>query len=202
MAGYTPYYTDMIDGMHQTSWENSSTPVLRFDGSWSHVNGQGMFEWQRTASKSTAKGAAMTYSFTGTGLDIIGTNSGTPTLDVIVDGVPVVASAPTFSAGSERTAFILRGLADGAHTVVIKTANAESINIDAVGVVKANADATKVDTTSLAALADSVADLDENEYSAETWAVSRRCGATPRQRSRIRRATGSMSRARRRWRLG
>ena len=87
VPGYTPYYTSIIDGMHQTSWADSSVPILEFDGSWSHINGQGMFEWQRTASKSTAKGAAMTYSFTGTGLDIIGTNPGTPTLDVVVDGV-------------------------------------------------------------------------------------------------------------------
>ncbi|MFH8252279.1 family 16 glycoside hydrolase [Microbacterium sp. B2969] len=171
VPGYTPYYSDVIDGMHQTSWADTSTKVLSFDANWSHVNGQGMFEWQRSASKSTAKGAALTYAFTGTGLDIIGTNSGTPTLDVIVDGVQVVASAPTYSAGSERTAFMLRGLKSAAHSVVIKTANAESINVDAVGVVKANADATKVDTTALAALVDSVKGLAQSDYSADSWTV-------------------------------
>ncbi len=171
VPGYTPYYAAMIDGMHQTSWADSSVPVLRFDANWSHVNGQGMFEWQRTASKSTAKGAAMTYAFTGTGLDIIGTNTGAPTLDVVVDGVPVVAGAPTYNAGSERTAFQLRGLANKPHTVVIKTANDSSINVDAVGVVTATADPAKVDTTALAALVASVDGLSESEYSADTWAV-------------------------------
>ncbi|MBW9095294.1 DUF1080 domain-containing protein [Microbacterium jejuense] len=171
VPGYTPYYASIIDGMHQTSWEDSSVPVLQFDANWSHVNGQGMFEWQRTASKSTAKGAAMTYAFTGTGLDIIGTNSGAPTLDVVVDGVPVVLGAPTYSAGSERTAFQLRGLSNAPHTVVITTANDSSINVDAVGVVTANADSSKADTTALAAAVDAVDDLDESEYSADTWAV-------------------------------
>ncbi|MFB7893956.1 chitinase N-terminal domain-containing protein [Microbacterium sp. NPDC056044] len=171
VPGYTPYYVAMIDGMHQTSWADRSVPVLQFDQNWSHVNGQGMFEWQRTASKSTAKGAAMTYAFTGTGLDIIGTNAGTTTLDVIVDGVQVATAAPTFAAGSERTTFTLRGLSDGPHTVVIKTANDASINVDAVGVVTATADSAKADTTALAAAADAVKGLDENEYSAETWAV-------------------------------
>jgi len=171
VPGYTPYYAAMIDGMHQTSWADSSVPVLQFDANWSHTNGQGMFEWQRSASKSTAKGAAMTYAFTGTGLDIIGTNSGGPTLDVVVDGVAVVVGAPTYSAGSERTAFQLRGLANGPHTVVVKTANDSSINVDAVGVVTATADASQVDTTALAAVVDSVKDLAESEYSAETWAV-------------------------------
>ncbi|MDR7188466.1 hypothetical protein J2Y46_001289 [Microbacterium sp. BE35] len=171
VPGYTPYYAAMIDGMHQTSWADRSVPVLQFDKNWSHANGQGMFEWQRTASKSTAKGASMTYSFTGTGMDIIGTNAGTTTVDVIVDGVQVATAAPTFAAGSERTTFILRGLSSGPHTVVIKTANDASINVDAVGVVTATADSAKADTTALAAVADAVKGLDEGEYSAETWAV-------------------------------
>ncbi|WP_374976808.1 chitinase N-terminal domain-containing protein [Microbacterium trichothecenolyticum] len=171
VPGYTPYYAATIDGMHQTSWADRSVSVLQFDKNWSHVNGQGMFEWQRTASKSTAKGASMTYSFTGTGLDIIGTNAGTTTLDVTVDGVQVAAAAPTFAAGSERTTFMLRGLQNGPHTVVIETANDASINVDAVGVVTATADSAKADTTALAAAADAVKGLDESEYSAETWAV-------------------------------
>lgn len=171
VPGYTPYYAAIIDGMHQTSWEDRSVPVLTFDASWSHVNGQGMFEWQRTASKSTAKGAAMTYAFTGTGLDIIGTNNGATTLDVIVDGVTVAAAAPTFAAGSEKTTFMLRGLEDAPHTVVVKTANDASINVDAVGVITATADSAAVDTAPLAAAIDTVKDLDESEYSTETWAV-------------------------------
>lgn len=171
VPGYTPYYASIIDGMHQSSWEDNSAPVLQFDGSWSHVNGQGMFEWQRTASKSTAKGAAMTYAFTGTGLDIIGTNNGATTLDVIVDGVAVVAAAPTFAAASEKTAFILRGLENAPHTVVVKTANDSSINVDAVGVITATADSTSVDTAPLSAAIDSVAGFDAGDYSAETWAV-------------------------------
>ncbi|MDW4573688.1 chitinase N-terminal domain-containing protein [Microbacterium sp. M3] len=171
VPGYTPYYDSIIDGMHQTSWADTSVPVLEFDAAWSHVNGQGMFEWQRTASKSTAKGATMTYTFTGTGLDIIGTNPGTATLDVIVDGVQIAAAAPTFSAGSERTTFVLRGLADGEHTVALRTANDASINVDAVGVITATADAAQADTAALTAALAAVGELDEADYSAETWAV-------------------------------
>lgn len=171
VPGYTPYYATIIDGMHQSSWEDTSVPVLDFDAGWSHVNGQGMFEWQRSASKSTKKGATMTYSFTGTGLDIIGTNPGTTTLDVIVDGVQIATAAPTLAAGSERTTFLLRGLSDAPHTVVLRTANDASINIDAVGVITATADSAKVDTTALAAAVSAVADRAEAEYSPESWAV-------------------------------
>lgn len=170
VPGYTPYYTQIIDGMHQTSWSDTSASVLRFDDEWSHVNGQGMFEWQRTASKSTRQGATMAYTFEGTGLDIIGTNSGAPTLDVIVDGEQLVAAAPTLAAGSERTAYMLRGLRNGTHTVEVRTANADALNVDAVGVVTANADASKVDTTALAARVDTASALDEDEYSVDSWA--------------------------------
>jgi len=169
VPGYTPYETDIIDGMHQTSWADTSTPVLQFNEKWSHVNGQGMYEWQRTASKSTGKGASLTYAFTGTGLDLLGGNSGKTTLDVTVDGVQIASAAPTVSSGSERTTFMLRGLENGPHTVVLTTANDESINVDAVGTITATADAAKVDTSALEKAVDDTADLDENEYNADTW---------------------------------
>ena len=171
LAGYTPYYTQLIDGMHQTSWANVSEPVLEFNNKWSHVNGQGMFEWQRTASKSTGAGAAMTYTFTGTGLDIVGTNSGNAKLNVTVDGVRIASGAPTWPAGSERTTFTLRGLSNEKHTVVIETATADEINIDAVGVVLANADSSAVNTASLAAAVTAAEELAEEEFSADSWAV-------------------------------
>jgi hypothetical protein len=171
VPGYTPYYTTIIDGMHQTSWDNTAQPVLQYNASWNHVNGQGMFEWQRTASNSTAAGATLTHTFTGTGLDILGTNAGTATLDVIVDGVTIAAAAPTYSAGSERTTFLLRGLRNAAHTVTLRTANASMINIDAVGVVTANADSAQVDTAGLAGVIASVTPLVESEFSPDSWAV-------------------------------
>lgn len=169
VPGYTPYYTQIIDGMHQTSWANASTPVLQFDSGWSNINGQGMFEYQRTASNSTRQGAAMTYTFAGTGLDIIGTNTGQPTLNVTVDGTQTVANARTFATGSERTAFELRGLKNGTHTVVISTANASPIDIDAVGIITANADSAKVDTTALAAAVAKGDALNADDWGADSW---------------------------------
>ncbi|WP_156759070.1 family 16 glycoside hydrolase [Microbacterium karelineae] len=147
--GYTPYYTDVIDGMHQTSWDDASQPVLSFDEGWRHLNGQGMYEWGRTRSLSTGAGATMSYSFAGTGLDLIGSNSGETLLDVTVDGERVLSDAPTMQAGSEKTALQLRGLSDGEHTVEFRTANDAEFNLDALGVVKKAADASAVDLTAL-----------------------------------------------------
>ncbi|WP_158685248.1 family 16 glycoside hydrolase [Microbacterium halophytorum] len=149
--GYTPYYTHIVDGMHQSSWADSSQPVLEFDDRWRHLNGRGMYEWQRSSSFSTGEGASLSYTFSGTGLDIIGSNGGEATLDVTVDGEPVLLGAPTLAAGTETTAFPLRGLADGEHTVTFATANAAEFNVDAVGVVEANADAAELDLAPLEA---------------------------------------------------
>jgi len=170
IPGYTPYYAQVIDGMHQTSWENTSTPVLKFDDKWSHTNGQGMYEWQRTASKSTGKGAALTYTFTGSGLDVIGSNAGTAKFNVTVDGVRIASNAPTWQAGSERTAFTLRGLENTEHTVVLETATDDPINIDAIGVIKANADPAAVDTTGLQTRIAAATALNESDWSTATWA--------------------------------
>jgi hypothetical protein len=111
----------------------------------------------------------MTYTFTGTGLDIIGTNTGQPTLNVTVDGTQLVANAPTLAAGSERTAFELRGLKNGKHTVVISTANASPIDVDAVGVITANADSAKVDTTALAAAVTKGDALNADDWGTDSW---------------------------------
>lgn len=170
--GYTPYYSDLIDGMHQRSWDDSSVPVLQFDENWNHVNGQGMYELLRTASRSTAQGAELAYTFTGTGLDIIGANSGQTTLDATVDGIPLELAAPTWSAGSSRTTFTLRGLEHGAHTVVLRTANSSSINVDAVGVITATADSSAVDTAAIThALGSVPGPGDAEQYSPGSWAA-------------------------------
>jgi len=170
VPGFTPYYTTVIDGMHQTSWADVSTPVLRFDSKWTHVNGQGMFEWQRTASKSTGRGASLTYTFTGTGIDVLGSNDGSARLDAIVDGVQVVANAPTWAAGSERTTFTLRGLPAGEHTVTLRTANDAVLNVDAVGIVPAGTDSAAVDTAALRAALATADGFVQSEWTPQTWA--------------------------------
>jgi hypothetical protein len=134
IAGHAPYYSQIVDGMHQSSWDNTARPVLKFNEKWSHTNGQGMFEWQRTSSKSTGKGASLTYTFKGTGLDVLGTNDGKATLDVSVDGVRRATDAPTLASGSERTAYQLRGLSNSRHTVTLTTSNDAAFNVDAVGI--------------------------------------------------------------------
>ncbi|MGO2529169.1 MAG: family 16 glycoside hydrolase [Microbacterium gubbeenense] len=173
LDGYTPYYTDVIDGMHQSSWADTSAPVLSFDDNWSHLNGQGMYEWQRTRNASTGNGATMSYTFSGTGLDLIGSNTGEVLMNVSVDGEPVLRNAPTLQAGTEKTALHLRGLADAEHTVEFQTANDAEFNVDAVGVVKAMADSAHVDLATLNEAIAAGEKLDSEGHDPEKWAVVR-----------------------------
>ncbi|KAB8290124.1 family 16 glycoside hydrolase [Bifidobacterium avesanii] len=173
VPGYTPYATALIDDMHQTSWDNVDTPVLKFNDKWNHFNAQGMFVYLRTISNSTGQGAAMEYEFTGTGLDLNGSNSGGKAkLNVYVDGQLIAANAPTqWSSDTAPTAFTLRGLKNGKHTVRIETATADQFNIDTVSVITANADSSKVDVTALKAGVDAAKDLSEADYKPEGWAA-------------------------------
>ncbi|OZG57360.1 glycoside hydrolase [Bifidobacterium tissieri] len=170
LDGYTPYYTDLIDNMHMRSWDDVATPALQYNDKWQHLNGQGMYVYKRSISNSTGKGAQLTYTFTGTGLDINGANNGKAKLNVTVDGKQIAASAATIAAGSMYTTYILRGLPDGEHTVTIETADDNAISVDTVGVVQYTA-AGDVDTTALKTAVDSYADLKAEDWSAKSWAI-------------------------------
>lgn len=171
LDGYTPYYADVIDGMHQTSWDNVSDPVVSFDDKWIHENGQGMFEWQRTRSVSTGAGATMSYTFTGTGIDILGGGNAQARLDVAVDGTQILSDAPTMASGSERTAFQLRGLSNAEHTVTFTTASDEAFNIDAVGVITHASDPSQVDTAELSDALARAENVGLADYSDEKRAI-------------------------------
>ena len=171
VEGYTPYYTDIIDGMHQTSWSDVTAKKLTYNDQWQHLNGRGMFEYQRTSSTSTGQGATLEYTFEGVGLDIAGNNSGSAKLNVYVDGQKIAANAPTYSNGNMRTNFQLRGLEYGTHTVKLETANDSSLNVDYVGAIKKVPVKATVDTKALKEAVDSYKSLNKDDWNAETWAV-------------------------------
>lgn len=137
VAGFAPYYTQLIDDMHMTSWDDGS-PVLKYSGPWTHDNGQGMFTYMRTISRASTMGASLTYAFTGTGVDLFGPSDGKAKLDVYVDGKLAKAAAPVApTSGSLRCQFQLHDLPFGAHTVTFRTANGADFALDALGVLGA-----------------------------------------------------------------
>ncbi|OZG66589.1 hypothetical protein BHAP_0117 [Bifidobacterium hapali] len=131
----SPYYTQLIDDMHMTSWDDSSHQILRYEGPWTHDNGQGMFTYMRTISRAETPGASVSLTFDGTGVDLFGPSDGRAKLDVFVDGRLFAAGASTHATnGSLRCQFRLGGLSRGRHTVTFRTANTADFALDALGV--------------------------------------------------------------------
>jgi hypothetical protein len=133
--GSPPYYTELLDDLETTDLASPPAAKLVYGGSWSHKNGQSMYNYQRSLSSGGA-GATLKYTFTGTGLDILGPNDGSAKLEVTVDGQINAASASTAAAKELYQTFSLRGLGNGSHTVQLKVLSGTLV-VDAVAVVAA-----------------------------------------------------------------
>lgn len=141
--GYAPYYSEMLDNLEMYDLSSAPSTKLVYGGSWAHENGKSMYNYQRSFSTSQGTGATIQYSFTGTGLDILGANNGSAKLEVTVDGIVVNSSGSTMVSGNLYQTFALHGLEYGNHTVRLKVLSGTLV-VDAVGVVANVAGAPEV----------------------------------------------------------
>ncbi|WP_166844448.1 Ig-like domain-containing protein [Isoptericola sp. BMS4] len=179
VADEVPYYGEYLDGMEMTDLAEVPRAKLVYDGDWAHDNGRSMYEYGRTSSVSQGAGASVSYTFTGSGLDVLGPNDGSARLDVSVDGDLVATNARTRKSGHYQQAFELRGLPWGKHTVTLTVASG-TLDVDAVGVVSARA-SRPTDTTELsAALAEAEAVERSDDFTDTDWAVLQRTVADAR----------------------
>lgn len=132
--GFSPYYTALIDDMHMVSWDDSRSPIIRYDGNWLHRNGQGMFTYMRSISTTNDPGSSLTHTFIGTGLDVFGPSDGTVRVNAIVDGILFAENMPTMpNEGSLRTQLRVEGLPRGRHTITLQLASHATWSVDAIG---------------------------------------------------------------------
>jgi hypothetical protein len=132
--GSPSYYAELLDDLEMTDLSTVPAAKLIYSGAWTHQNGKSMYNYQRSLSTSQEAGATLQYTFTGTGLDILGPNGGTATLEVTVDGQVVASSATTMVSAELYQTFTLRELGSGSHTVQVKVVSGTLV-VDAVGVV-------------------------------------------------------------------
>jgi hypothetical protein len=92
-----------------------------------------MYVYQRSSSTSQAPGATLAYTFTGSGLDIIGPNSGSARLNVRLDGKLIATNVPTTASTNFQQTFSVPDLPWGRHTVTVEVV-AGTLVVDAVGV--------------------------------------------------------------------
>jgi hypothetical protein len=133
--GSVPYYSELLDDQETNDLGSPPAAKLVYGGAWSHTNGEDMYNVQRSLSKGNA-GATLEYTFSGTGLDVLGPNNGSAKLEVTVDGQVVNASASTMASQQCYQTFTLRGLSVGVHTVELRVSSG-TLTVDAVGVVAA-----------------------------------------------------------------
>ena len=134
VEGYEPYYTEYLDNLEMHDLSPSATTKLNYGGSWAHENGKSMFDHHRSLSTSQDTGDYVQYSFTGTGLDILGPNDGSARLQVTVDGSVVQTDAVTRSSSSFYQTYEVRDLPYGQHTVRF-TVTSGTLVVDSIGVV-------------------------------------------------------------------
>ncbi|MEK3969044.1 S-layer homology domain-containing protein [Paenibacillus sp. FSL H7-0323] len=168
VEGYTPYYSELLDNLEMYDLAAAPNPKLIYTGLWSHINGAGMYIYQRSLSTSQAVDAAMEYTFEGTGLDILGANNGSAKLEVTVDGKVIVLSADTLASKELYQTYALRGLKYGQHHVQIKVVSGTLV-VDAVAVVSGEVTGT-VDTAALQAAVTAAKEMNkQDEYSDRDW---------------------------------
>ena len=165
-----PYYGEYLDGHETTDLTDPAAAKLVYGGEWAHDNGKSMFDYGRTSSVSQGEGASVSYTFTGSGLDVLGPNDGSARLDVTVDGEPVAINARTRRSGQYQQAFELRGLEWGRHTVTLTVASG-TLNVDAVGVVSVPA-SRAADDRSLERALEAAEDVERtDDFTDADWAV-------------------------------
>jgi hypothetical protein len=159
--GYPPYAVSLVDNMDSS---------VAYTGTWSRKAAAGSaLDWHRSTSTSSTAGASVTVGFTGTGLDVIGANTGTATLDVSVDGAPLATSATTLSSANHQATYPLRGLSDGAHTATF-VLRSGTLVVDAFTATSGDVDGA-VDTTPIRNALTAVGTPVEADYSPQSWAV-------------------------------
>ncbi len=171
--GWLPYYGEYLDGLEMNDLSDEPQEKLVYDGGWTHANGGGMYEYQRSLSRNTAAGSGVSYTFTGSGVDLLAPGDGSARLDVTVDGQPLVRAGATQAAGSFQSAYSLRGLPWGEHTVRFEVVSG-TLALDAVAVASTPASGV-ASTQALADAADAASEISRtDDYGDADWALLQR----------------------------
>lgn len=126
-ALYSSYNNNCFDNFTAQPAEGGETYVTRFDnsdacftydGAWEHNVMSSFKNYKRTISTGT-EGAKLTVKFSGTGIGLTGENKDGGTISVEIDGVQVADAFETGGVGSRETAYFVRGLENGEHTLTL-----------------------------------------------------------------------------------
>ena len=137
------YYKSMIRPVTQgavsvTRIDDLSSDIT-FSPEWERLDSQGYVDYGRTISTTSQKGAAMSYTFRGTGIHILGYNryaKPSPVVSIVLDGQLVEDSYKILEADHREALLMIDGLADKEHKIEITLCNKGKLTIDAIEVLK------------------------------------------------------------------
>jgi len=114
---------------------NQNDPGAAYAGSWATSTNRSLGDLGDDVAYTSTVGDSVTYTFTGTGLEVLGeTNTDEATFDAYVDGKPDTSKNWT-EAGSTRLAqqvvYSVQGLFQGTHTVKLVNTSTSYLVIDA-----------------------------------------------------------------------
>lgn len=157
LKGCTAYYSEYLDNMEMYDLSAAKNTKLVYNDKWTHTCAdQGMFVYQRSMSYSNSVGAALTYRFRGTGMEILGSNKAISNegkanelanqVTVTVDGKVTKTNDTIWTAENMCTTYRVDGLLYGDHTVTIEVAQG-ALSVDAVAVLGERYQDTMQDNT-------------------------------------------------------
>lgn len=124
----------IVGGINHVKRIDDLDSDLKFSGAVSRLQSQSYRYFGRTVSTLKKNSASLSYTFTGTGISLLGSNLAGARIDITVDGKKQ-ESGYSVKATEYRTAFYsLRGLKPGKHTIEITLINDIALDIDAVEV--------------------------------------------------------------------
>jgi hypothetical protein len=118
--------------------QNDNDPAATYSGNWTYSTGRNVGDFYNDAHVTTAANAAVTISFNGSGIQILGeTNTNEGSFQIYVDGT--LDSGSHTEAGSSQLAqqviYSVTGLPVGAHAVKLVAAGSQSTVVDAFVVI-------------------------------------------------------------------
>ena len=133
--GFAPYYSEYIDNMETYDLTEQKNQKLEYNDKWSITcANQGMYVYQRSISKNTEAGATLSYTFDGTGFEILGENAGGKAkLNVTIDGKEYQTDASIKRASNMCTTYQVNGLENGKHTFTVEVAEGTLV-VDAIAI--------------------------------------------------------------------
>ena len=120
-----------------TTTVNDTAAGISYTGSWTYSDNRGAGDYDNDVHWTATDGDSFSYTFTGTGIDVIGpTSSASGHFSVSIDGA-VIGRFDQYSAGYTPQAVLYgaRHLAPGSHTITVTKVDGAYLQLDALRVV-------------------------------------------------------------------